>query len=285
MSASDRNDLTFTVSRRKSREAVMDLVSDWYEIDRRAVGNIGAAVAAADRSKGRQGPTVAKSSGCAQWDLVDPPKRSEVERPAYRISAVPNVPSTLPGLGAQRNAQETASSARQGSGGTRRYRSRRVLHRWHLQRGQKGGLCVGKTKRGKGTKVMAIADRYGLPIAVCIDSASPHEVTLAEKTLDASFVDGRLTRLIGDKAYDSDPLDGRLRRERQIELIAPNRSNRKNFTQNGRPLRRYRRRWKVERLFAWLHNFRRLVTRYERHADNFLGFVQLGCAFILLRHL
>ena len=46
-----------------------------------------------------------------------------------------------------------------------------------------------------------------------------------------------------------------------------------------------RRRWRVERLFAWLQNYRRLVTRYERHAENFLGFVHLGCICILLRHL
>ena len=49
--------------------------------------------------------------------------------------------------------------------------------------------------------------------------------------------------------------------------------------------RRYKRRWKMERLFAWLQNFRRLVTRYERHAENFQGFVHLGCMVILLRYL
>ncbi|HTF32079.1 MAG TPA: IS4/IS5 family transposase, partial [Myxococcota bacterium] len=43
--------------------------------------------------------------------------------------------------------------------------------------------------------------------------------------------------------------------------------------------------WKIERLFAWLQNFRRIHTRYERHVENFLGFVLLGCARILLRHL
>jgi transposase len=46
-----------------------------------------------------------------------------------------------------------------------------------------------------------------------------------------------------------------------------------------------RRRWKIERLFAWLHNSRRLVTRWERHVDNFLGLLHLACARILLRHL
>jgi hypothetical protein len=70
-----------------------------------------------------------------------------------------------------------------------------------------------------------------------------------------------------------------------IELIAPHRSTRKNKTQDRRRLRRYRRRWKIERLFAWLQNFRRLVVRYERYAENFLGMLQLGCCLILLRHL
>lgn len=143
---------------------------------------------------------------------------------------------------------------------------------------------VGKTKRGKGTKIMAVVDGNGLPVGVRIDSASPHEVTLVEPTLDAVVTGSDPERLIGDKAYDSDALDVRLAQERRIELIAPNRKNRKK-SQDGRPLRRYRRRWKIERLFAWLQNFRRLVTRWEYHAENFLGFVHLGCIVILLRHL
>jgi transposase len=91
-------------------------------------------------------------------------------------------------------------------------------------------------------------------------------------------------RLIGDKAYDSDALDEQMS-EYGIEMISPNRSNRKQKTQDGRPLRRYRRRWKVERLFAWMQNYRRLVTRWEYHIENFLGFVQLACLLMLLKHL
>jgi len=107
---------------------------------------------------------------------------------------------------------------------------------------------------------------------------------LVDATLDQLFAPTVPARLIGDKAYDSDALDARLRRERGIEVIAPHRTNRQRPpTQDGRPLRRYRRRWRVERLLAWLQNFRRLVTRYEYHATNFLGFIQLGCILILLR--
>jgi len=54
-------------------------------------------------------------------------------------------------------------------------------------------------------------------------------------------------------------------------------------TQDRRSLRRYKRRWHIERLFAWLLRYRRLVTRYEHKAENFLGFLQLACALILLR--
>jgi transposase len=128
---------------------------------------------------------------------------------------------------------------------------------------------------------MAIADRSGLPLAAWIESASPHEVKLVEDTLNAMFIDEDPERLIGDKAYDSDKLDAKMA-ARGIEVISPNRENRAK-TQDLRPLRRYKRRWRVERLFAWLQNFRRLVTRYEYHARNFLGFLWLGCILILLR--
>ena len=83
--------------------------------------------------------------------------------------------------------------------------------RRHLRTGKKRGPAVGKTKRGKGTKIMAVADASGLPVAAHVESASPHEVKLVEAT--------------------------------------------------------------IERLFAWLQNFRRIVVRYEYYAENFLGMV------------
>ena len=142
---------------------------------------------------------------------------------------------------------------------------------------------MGKTKRGKGTKLMAVADGAGIPVAIHATSASPHEVTLVRETLLQSFTTERPERLIGDKAYDSDPLDEELAAG-GIELIAPHKSNRKKAaTQDGRKLRRYRRRWKIERLFAWLQNFRRIAMRFDFHGEKYLGFVHLGCIGILLR--
>ncbi len=130
---------------------------------------------------------------------------------------------------------------------------------------------------------MVVADLNGLPVAAHAASASPHEVTLVRDVLAQGFTDGQPQRLIGDKAYDSDPLDAELKTE-GIEMIAPHKSNRvKAATQDGRALRRYRRRWKIERLNAWLQNFRRIATRFDYHAENYLGFVHLGCIKILLR--
>ena len=119
---------------------------------------------------------------------------------------------------------------------------------------------------------MVVVDGQGIPIGNHLDSASPAEVTLLEKTLDQVAVPrkgrGRPRknpkRIIADKAYDSDPLRRRLKR-RGIELICPYRKNRgKRRYHDGRKLRRYRRRWKVERTFAWLGNYRRLVVRWDR---------------------
>jgi transposase len=90
-------------------------------------------------------------------------------------------------------------------------------------------------------------------------------------------------RLIGDKAYDSDPLDETCE-ALGVKMIAPHKSNRtKQNTQDGRELRRYKRRWKVERLFAWLQNYRRLITRFEYYAENFLAFLKFAAFMILAK--
>jgi transposase len=106
---------------------------------------------------------------------------------------------------------------------------------------------------------------------------------LVEQVLQQRFIEQLPERLIGDKAYDSDPLDKNLEQQ-GIEMIAPHRQNRaKQKTQDGRKLRRYKRRWKIERFFAWLFNYRRCVVRYEYKEENFKAFILLACILILLR--
>lgn len=76
---------------------------------------------------------------------------------------------------------------------------------------------------------MAVADFFGLPVAVHVAPASPHEVILAEETVSQCFVtDENHARLIGDRVYDNDPLDCRLAAEHCVELIASHRYNRQS---------------------------------------------------------
>jgi len=102
--------------------------------------------------------------------------------------------------------------------------------------------------------------------------------------LNKSWNDESPEKLIGDKAYDSDPMDEKLENDYGIELIAPNRSNRIKQTQDKRKLRRYKRRWKIERLNAWLQNFRRVVVRWDYKAENFMAFVLIACIIIVCRN-
>jgi transposase len=147
-----------------------------------------------------------------------------------------------------------------------------------------GGDGIGCTKAGKGVKIMIMVDARGLPVAVSTCSASPHESRLVQELFDFMLTSKPPERLIGDKAYDSDALDEQMA-GRGVEMIAPHRSNRKTETktQDGRPLRRYNRRWTVERTIGWLQHFRRLCIRWERSTVMFQGFLHLGCSLMLLK--
>ena len=129
---------------------------------------------------------------------------------------------------------------------------------------------------------MLLVDGEGTPLGADINSASHHEVNLIEPLIDKRICRQRPKRLLYDLAGDSDPLRQRLAK-RKIELICPHRKNRtKAKTQDGRKLRRYKRRYKVERSISWLFNHRRLLVRHEHYAHLFFGFVQLACLFTIL---
>ena len=127
----------------------------------------------------------------------------------------------------------------------------------------KGGGGRRPDEAGKGLKIMAIVDCHGLPLSVSTHAANHHEVRLVQLCCDFYMIEAKPENLIGDRAYDSDPLDEELRRD-GIEMIAPHRSNRSRpATQDGRRLRRYARRWVVERFFAWVQWQRRILVRWE----------------------
>jgi len=138
---------------------------------------------------------------------------------------------------------------------------------------------------------MVVVDGQGVPLGIHVTSASPAEVTLVDATLNTIRVPrprgGRPrqkpVRLIGDRGYDSDPLRERLAR-RGITVIVPYRDNRTvRKYEDGRSLRRYRRRWRVERTIAWLGSFRRLVIRHERFTSMYRSLLYFAAALITLR--
>jgi transposase len=244
-------------------------------------------------------PTQAESQGrsnsCQQSRLlgrhsVGAAERCAVEGFAPGVSVQQHLLAAIAGLGGARGlafvvARLLIRTRRCGTA-----RLARGVCRWHVCLGKKRGSCVGATKRGKGTKLMVVADGQGVPLGIELASASPHEVTLIEPLLRRIRVPragrGRPKqnppRLIYDRAADSDPLRARLK-QRGIELICPNRWNKKYQSQDGRPLRRYKRRWKIERTIAWLQNFRRLLVRYERKITMFQAFTHVACLIITLR--
>jgi transposase len=155
---------------------------------------------------------------------------------------------------------------------------------------QKRGPAVGKTKRGKGTKRIVVVAGKGLPLGSYTDSASPAEVRLAEKTLQQIKVPKKVPgrpktrpkRVIGDKAYDSDPLRKRLRK-RGINLLSPHRRNHRNVNrQDDRLWDRYRRRYIVERTFR---RFGRIVVRYEHESCMYDACIQIACIMIIIKRL
>jgi transposase len=140
---------------------------------------------------------------------------------------------------------------------------------------------------------MVVVDGRGVPIGAQLASAQFAECRLAENTLRQVRVPrpgrGRprshLRRVIADRGYDSNPLRRRLKRQ-GTELIVPYRNNVRNRRfEDKRKLRRYRKRWKIERTNAWLQNFRRIQVRYDRILTIFQGFFHYACLFITLRHL
>lgn len=129
---------------------------------------------------------------------------------------------------------------------------------------------------------MLVVDGNGLPIGLYLDSAQPHEITLADKTLGTIRVPQKHGRprtrpkaLAADKAYDSRAFRTALRK-RGIQAAIPTFERRKRKQpKRGRPIQAgplYRSRWKVERAFAWMDNCRRLVVRWERSLHTYKAF-------------
>src|SRR5476649_1859070 len=114
---------------------------------------------------------------------MDSTHRRTLERSAVTVRLVPNGPSPFPKLGEIRRAGKFVAHAGATPQGRWRAGFERMFCGRDLCAGQKRGRLVGKTKKGKGTKIMGIADRQGLPLALRTECASPAEVKLVTATL------------------------------------------------------------------------------------------------------
>ncbi len=137
-------------------------------------------------------------------------------------------------------------------------------------------------------KLEVVVERHGIPLAAETDAAGVSETVLGPAVLAAIPAAVSVpwgVPVLADRAYDSDPLRERLDLD-GFTLVSPHRKNRtKPPTNDGRVMRRYKRRYVVERTFAWVQSFRRVATRYEYLVDLYDGFVSLACAFIALSKL
>lgn len=182
-------------------------------------------------------------------------QRATVERHAEAFSFVSHVLATVPRVDQGRHLDHGVGTVAARTRPARPDRPNRDDCRQNVFVGKKRGAIVGKAKRGRGTNTMVLTDGHGIPLAATIASVSPAEVTLIETLLDQRVLRWPAERLIYDWAADNKPLRSRLA-PRGIELITPHRRRRRNpMTQYGRKLRRYRRRWKIERSIGWLQSF------------------------------
>ena len=139
----------------------------------------------------------------------------------------------------------------------------------------------GLTRHGRGAKIQALVDEDSMPLIFQLTSANPNESTITRTLLeDVEELPGIV---VADKAYDYDFLRDDFA-ERGSKLLSPHRADRKKPPRDQEQMgRHYRRRWVVERLFAWLAAWRRLANRWERRADHYWHWLCLGISLIYVR--
>ena len=274
------------------------LLSFFYEeaaavTERRAMEDTEVSVSQTQTAQRRPRTASGRQSGTSGRHSLGVAQRSAMAGLARGISGWINVPAPVAKPGTAGGLAEGVAKTVVDAGPAPIAGLGRGLSGRDLRHRQKGGSAVGKTRRGKGTKCMVVVDGRGIPVGVQLASAQIAECRLAETTLQQVKVPrvgrGRprthLRRVIADRGYDSDTLRTRFK-QRGTELIVPYRKNIRNRRfEDKRKLRRYRKRWKIERTNAWLQNFRRIQVRYDRIFTVFQGFLHFACLLITLRHL
>ncbi len=128
------------------------------------------------------------------------------------------------------------------------------------------------------TKIHALTDARGLPIKVLLTPGQAHDL-LGADTLLTTLGEGDI--ILGDKAYDANWLRQRIEAQGAAPNI-PDKSNRKERHCFSKTL--YKERNRVERFFNKIKHFRRIATRFEKHAQNYLAMIKLASIRIWMRH-
>ncbi len=143
----------------------------------------------------------------------------------------------------------------------------------------------GRSRGGFGTKIHLATDGSGLPLNIVLSPGQAHESPFAQRLLDGIGVqrqNGSMKRrghaVLADKAYSGRALRNELKNN-GIKAVIPRKSNEKMASDGRAQLDRdaYRNRNVVERCFGRLKEYRRIATRYDKTARNYLAMVKLGC--------
>jgi len=143
-------------------------------------------------------------------------------------------------------------------------------------RGERGEQkqAVGRSRGGRNTKIHALADAKGRLLAILLTGGEAHDCPVAERLIRRVKPP---KKMLGDKAYDSAELRAHLD-QRGTKPVIPNRCNRKQPFSFSKRL--YKLRWRIESAFNRLKDFRRIATRYDRLARNYLASVCLAAALV-----
>ena len=134
--------------------------------------------------------------------------------------------------------------------------------------------AVGRSRGGRNTKIHALADAKGRLIAILLTGGEAHDYPIAERLIQEVTPS---EHLLGDTAYDGNSLRKKLG-ERGTKPVIPNHPARKQLFSFNKRL--YKLRWRIESAFNRLKDFRRIATRYDKLACNYLASVCLVAALV-----
>jgi transposase len=135
---------------------------------------------------------------------------------------------------------------------------------------------LGRSRGGFGTKIHAAVNGLGLPVKLILTGGQAADVTQAKTLIEGVPFEV----VIGDKGYDSQAVVTAIE-EGGGEAVIPSQKNRK--VQRAYDRERYKDRNLVERFWAKVKHYRRVASRYEKTARNFLAMVHVASIMILLR--